>query len=321
MLGRRQYRIKTLQALYAYFQGGEPRIEIAEKNLFLSIEKSYELFYLQLSCLLEFIDFYSKRSEDAKHKFFPTEEEKNSTLRLAENLVILQLQQNKTLQQRIQRYKFNWADEQEILRKVFLKVRDSKEYSEYNQLESRSYDDDKDFIIKMFRKFIVRNPALISYCDEQSIYWADDYEWAATFALKALKGMTPSFTPQDSLTAILLKEDEDDPKEDQKFIADLFRKTILHSDEFATLISERTRNWEIERIALTDIILLKMALSELMFFQNIPVKVTLNEYIEISKYFSSAKSKLFINGILDKLATDLKASDKIVKVGRGLLDN
>src|SRR5512133_2561485 len=120
MLGRRQYRIKILQALYAFFQGGEPRIETAEKNLFQSIEKTYELFYLQFAFLLEFIDYYSNRTEEAKHKFYPTEEEKNPVTRLIENKAVAALQQNKDLAVKTERYKFNWADEQEILRKIFL---------------------------------------------------------------------------------------------------------------------------------------------------------------------------------------------------------
>jgi N utilization substance protein B len=320
MLGRRQYRIKILQSLYAYFQGGEPRLEIAEKNLFHSIDKTYELFYLQFSFLLEFIDFYLTRTEDAKHKFFPTEEEKNPNMRLLDNAVVLQLQQNKDLRRKIEKYKFNWADEQEMLFKIFRKVRDSKDLREYLKPDDRSYESDREFIGRLFRKFIARSPELQFYCEERSIYWSDDFEWASSFALKALKSITPDFPATGTLASLFEKEEEEDPADDRKFTADLFRKSIIHSDEFGGLIGERTRNWELERIALTDIILLKMALSELLFFPNIPVKVTMNEYIEISKYFSSAKSKLFINGILDKLVSDLKAEDKIRKTGRGLVE-
>jgi N utilization substance protein B len=320
MLGRRQYRIKILQSLYAYFQGGEPRLDIAEKNLFHSIDKTYELFYLQLSFLLELLDFYHTRSEDAKRKFLPTEDEKNPNMRLLDNAVVIQLQQNEDLRKKIDKYKFNWADEQEMLRRTYQKFRDSKDHREYLKSAGKTFDSDREFVGRMFRKFIARSPELQFYCEDRSIYWADDFEWAASFVLKALKSIPEDFPVTGTLASLLQKEEEDDPSDDRKFTADLFRKTIIHSDEFAGLIGERTRNWELERIALTDIILLKMALSELMFFQNIPVKVTMNEYIEISKHFSSAKSKLFINGILDKLVSDLKGEEKITKTGRGLVE-
>ena len=319
MLGRRQYRIKTLQALYAFFQGGEPRLDIAEKNLFHSIDKTIELFYMQVSFLLEFIDFYGNRTENARHKFYPTEEEKNPSMRLIENPVVVQLRANVDLARKVDRYKFNWADEQEMLRKIYQKVRDSKETREYLQSGDHSYEADREFLWKLFRKYMARSPELQSFCEDRSIYWADDFDWAASYVIKVLKAITPDFPAAATLESLLEEEDEN-PDDDRKFTADLFRKAIIHSDEFGTLIGDRTRNWEVERIALTDIILLKMALTELLFFPNIPVKVTMNEYIEISKHFSSVKSKLFINGILDKLVTDLKAEDRIVKTGRGLVE-
>lgn len=320
MLGRRQYRIKILQALYAYFQGGEPRIETAEKNLFTSIGKTYELFYLQFSVLLEFLDYYGKRTEEAKHKFFPTDEEKNPNTRLIDNKVIQILANNQDLARQLGKYKFNWADEQEMLRKMFVRMRDSKDFREYLASSDRSFNADRDFLARLVRKVILHSPELQFFCEERSIYWADDFDWAGMFVVKTIKSIPEDFSSEGTLVSLLVREEEDDPADDRRFIADLFRKTILHSDEFAALISERTKNWELDRIALTDIILLKMALSELLFFPNIPVKVTLNEYIEISKSFSSAKSKLFINGILDKLVSDLRETDRLKKSGRGLLD-
>ncbi|HNY03980.1 MAG TPA: transcription antitermination factor NusB, partial [Bacteroidales bacterium] len=152
-----------------------------------------------------------------------------------------------------------------------------------------------------------------------NIHWDDDFEVAAVFNLKTIRLMPETFASTDSLTGLLTAGLEDDPAEDKKFITGLFRKTIRSSEEYDGLIDARTRNWELERIALTDILLIKMALTELIHFPQIPVKVTMNEYIEISKRFSSQKSKLFINGILDKLVTDLKEEKKIVKTGRGLM--
>ncbi|MFZ4522854.1 MAG: transcription antitermination factor NusB [Bacteroidales bacterium] len=319
MLGRRHYRIKVLQALYAYFQGGEARIEVAEKNLLKSLDKVYELYFLQLSFLLEVIHFYRFRMEESKTKFYPTPDEVNPNYKLSENRLVLQLQQNKQLNDEMTNYKVSWTEEQEMVRKIYQKLKASKEHAEYMASGMNSYRDDQDFLEKLFRKFIARSADLQFYFEERNIFWEDDFEVAAVFVLKTIKLMTESFGERDSLTALLTKGLEEDPADDRKFILDLFRKTISNSDESDKLIDARTRNWELERIALTDILLIKMALTELTSFSQIPVKVTMNEYIEISKQFSSVKSKLFINGILDKLVSDLTEEKKIKKTGRGLM--
>lgn len=319
MLGRRHYRIKVLQALYAYFQGGEARIEVAEKNLLHSLDKVYELYFLQLSFLLEVIHFYRFRMEESKTKFFPTPEEVNPNYKLSENRLVLQLQQNKQVIDNLVKYKISWTEEQEMVRKVYQKLKASKDHADYLASEVTSYREDQDFLEKMFRKFIAKSPDLQFYCEERNIFWDDDFEVAAVFILKTIKLMSESFGEKESLTGLLTKGIEEDPEDDRKFILELFRKTIMNSEESDKLIDARTRNWELERIALTDILLIKMALTEFTNFTQIPVKVTMNEYIEISKQFSSQKSKLFINGILDKLVSDLTEEKKIRKTGRGLM--
>ena len=319
MLGRRHYRIKVLQALYAYFQGGEVRIEVAEKNLLHSLDKVYELYFLQLSFLLEVIHFYRFRTEESKTKFYPTPEEVNPSYKLSENRLILQLQQNRQLGEQMANYKISWTEEQEMVRKVYQKLKTSKDHAEYLASGVSSYKEDQDFVEKLFRKFIAKSPDLQFYFEERNIFWDDDFEVTAIFVLKTIKLMSESFGERDTLTGLFSKDQEDDQDEDRKFILELFRKTIMNSDESDKLIDARTRNWELERIALTDILLIKMALTELVHFSQIPVKVTMNEYIEISKQFSSQKSKLFINGILDKLVSDLTEENKIKKTGRGLM--
>jgi N utilization substance protein B len=319
MLGRRHYRIKVLQALYAYFQGGEARIEVAEKNLLNSLDKVYELYYLQLSFLLEVIHFYRFRMEESKTKFYPTPEEVNPSYKLSENRVVMQLQQNRDLAAQTGKYKISWTEEQEMVRKIYQKLKASKDLTDYLNSGVNTYREDQDFIEKLFRKFIAKSADLQYYFEERSIYWDDDFEVAAIFVLKTIKLMSEDFKEGDSLIALFNRDQEDNPAEDRKFILDLFRKTIINSEESDKLIDDRTRNWELDRIALTDILLIKMALTELTAFSQIPVKVTMNEYIEISKQFSSQKSKLFINGILDKLVLDLTADKKIRKTGRGLM--
>ncbi len=319
MIGRRHYRIKVLQALYAWFQGGEDRIDVAEKNLLNSIDKVYELYFLQLSFLLEVVHFYGYRLEEAKTKFFPTPQEINPSYKLLENLLLKQLQENVDISRNIAKYKISWTEEQEMVRKVYQKLKTSKDHQEYLQTESHSYREDQEFLDKIFGKYIAKSSDLQFYCEERNIFWYDDFDVAALFVLKTIKQLTPAFSSADTVSTLFNRDQTDDPEEDQKFIRDLFRKTILSSESFTALIEARTKNWEIDRIALTDIILIKMALTEFISFSQIPVKVTLNEYIEISKQFSSQKSKLFINGILDKLVTDLTQEKQIIKTGRGLM--
>lgn len=319
MLGRRHYRIKVFQALYAWFQGGESRQDVAERSLLQSIDKIVELYYLQFSFFLEVIGFYRMRSEDGKNKFYPTDEELNPNLKLLENSLILSLQQNKDLRKRFKTYKFSWTEEQEMVRKIYLKVRNLKDLRAYfNQTES-SFEVDRDIVYRIFKKCISKSAELQFYCEERNIFWVEDYQSAALFILKTLKQIPENFPDSKSLVSLFPKDEDDDPKEDKKFIVELFKKTIAQSDKLEDLIRTKTKNWELERIALIDIILIKMAIIELMQFPSIPVKVTMNEYIELSKLFSTPKSKIFINGLLDKLVEDLKREKKIKKKGRGLL--
>ncbi|MCX6243255.1 MAG: transcription antitermination factor NusB [Bacteroidetes bacterium] len=319
MLGRRHYRIKVFQALYAWFQGGETRQDVAEKNLLQSIDKIFELYYLQLSFFLEVIGFYRIRSEDAKNKFLPTEEELNPNMKLIENSCVISLQQNRDLQKQFNTYRFSWTEEQEMVRKIYNKVRNLKDLKEYLNKAEVSFEDDRDIVYRIFKKCISKSPELQFYCEERNIFWIEDYQSAALFILKTIKQIPEGFPESKPLSSLFPKDDDDDPKEDRKFIGDLFKKTIAQSDKLEELIRAKTKNWELERIALTDIILIKMALTELMQFPSIPVKVTMNEYIELSKLFSTPKSKMFINGLLDKLVEDLKKEKKIKKKGRGLL--
>ncbi len=319
MLGRRQYRIKVFQALYAWFQGGESRQDVAERALLQSINKIVELYFLQISFFLEVIEFYRMRLEDAKNKFYPTEEEVNPNMKLLENSLILCLQQNKDLQKQFNTYKFSWTEEQEMVRKIYLKVRNLKDLRNYfNQSES-SFEVDRDIVYRLFKKCIAKSSELQFFCEERNIFWVEDYQSAALFVLKTLKQIPENFSDSHSLVSLFPKDEDDDPKEDTKFIVGLFRKTISQSEKLEEMIRVNTKNWELERIALTDIILIKMAMIELMQFQSIPIKVTMNEYIELSKLFSTPKSKLFINGVLDKLVDDLKKEKMLKKKGRGLL--
>jgi transcription antitermination protein NusB len=319
MLSRRYYRIKTLQALYAFFQGGEPRVEKAERNLLDSIDKFAELYAIILSFYLEVIEFYRIRMEDAKNKFFPTEDEKNPNPKLLENRVIRILQENRDLQRQFAAYKISWTEEQENVRKVYQRIRKSNDLKEYFESGENSFGEDRDFAGKLFTKYIAKSPELLFICEERYLHWTDDFDFAALSVAKTLKLLSDKFSENAPLLDVFEKDEDETPEEDIKFIKALFRKTILNSEEYEKLIAEKTHNWELERIALTDVLLLKMALTELTSFPYIPIKVTLNEYIEMSKYFSTPKSHQFINGILDKLVEEMKGKNLIKKKGRGLI--
>jgi transcription antitermination protein NusB len=317
MLGRRHYRIKVFQALYAWFQGGEERQDVAERALHTSIDKIYELYYLQLSFFLDLIDYYRRRLEDARHKFLPTEEDINPNTRLLTNVVVGILLANKDLTRKISRYSISWADEQELFRKAYQKIRNSKDLKEYFEAGHTSFEDDREIIYKLFKKIIAKSGDLQFHCEEKNIYWIDDYQSAALLVMKTLRVIPEGYGSDQILPTLL--EKEEDPEDDKKFVKDLFRKTISQSDKLDKMIEAKTQNWELERIALTDIILIKMALVELLTFPSIPIKVTLNEYIEMSKLFSTPKSQIFVNGLLDKMVEDLKVEKKIKKSGRGLI--
>lgn len=319
MLSRRHYRIKVFQALYAWFQGGEIRLEVAEKNLLLSIDKLYELYFIQFSLFLEIHDYYRRKTEDAKNKFYPTADELNPSPKFLDNALIRLISGNKDLQSQVIRYKISWTEEQEMIRRITQKVRNSKDLKKYLESETTSFEEDREVVYRIFKKFIAKSTELQFFCEERNIFWTDDFQGVALFILKTIKLIPQNFGEKDSLLSLFLKDEDDAPSEDRKFILELFRKTIANSEDLELLIDGKTKNWELERIALTDIILIKMALTELMHFPSIPVKVTLNEYIELSKLFSTPKSKLFINGLLDKLAEELRDAKKIRKKGRGLI--
>lgn len=318
MLSRRHLRIKVLQAVYAFVQSGNGDLAKGEKQLLLSIEKIRELIIYQLSFLLEMRDFASNLLEDRKKKYFPTEEDLNPNLRFVENRVLAQLENNRAYRRYYDKYKINWADEQSMVRKAYLAMSEKGFFGKYMQKADSSYNDDQEMLVKIVKKVLEDLELLEYYYESKSIFWAfDSYHTANLLLIKYLKSVNETDDEYADFPDIL---DESGDGEDRAFMRDLFRKTILTGDRYDSMIDEKASNWELDRIALMDTLLIKMALVELVEFPSIPVKVTLNEYIDISKYYSSAKSKVFINGILDKLIVDLRESSMIKKTGRGLME-
>lgn len=319
MLSRRHLRVKVLQALYAYFQSGNNSLDQGEKQLLLSINKLYELFVHQLSFLIEVQRFAEQQIAANRHKHFPTAEDINPNLRFVHNSVLLKLADNKDFQKKERLYKVNWGQEQEMVRKFYKMLRESPEYATYMQLPDGGFAADQKFLMAVAEKHFSVFELLQAHYEEKSIYFVDDYHLVSFLVVKFFKFMNKGFGPDDSLP-VLLKTENDAVNEDLLFVKKLFRETVLNTSKYEGIIADKTPNWERERIAVMDMLILKMALAELTYFPFIPVKVSLNEYIDISKYFSTARSRVFVNGILDKLIDDLKESGQIVKEGRGLVE-
>ncbi len=320
MLSRRHLRIKVMQALYAYFQSDGNDLNLSEKGLVSAINSIYDLYIYLLSAMLEVGDFARNRMEEGRQKFLPTSEEINPNTRFIENQLLVQLDANKDLRKNINRLKINWSDHQEIFRKIFISFRDSEAYQKYMAASAVSYRDDKEILMYLLGEIMLDNEAFISIFEEKNINWADDIDTSAMMIAKTIKKWDVAFDEFKTLPLLMVSPDEEGDDLINDFVLRLFRKTIMKSPESAVLISERAQNWEIDRIAVLDVILIKMALTEFLDFPSIPVKVTINEYIEISKEYSTPRSKQFINGILDKLVTDLKAEGVLKKTGRGLLE-
>ncbi len=319
MLSRRLLRIKVLQALYAHFVSENDRIDNGERQLLVSIEKLFDLFIYQFSLLVEVVDFARLRMEEAKTKFLPTPEELNPNTRFTDNRFIAQLINNRDYRRQVDLLKINWSEEDDLIRKLNNQIRDSEDYAKFLE-QADNYEADKDILIKIFHNIICQSEVLKSLYEEKSIYWADDFDTVTVLVQKTIKEIPEGWDEFELLPRVIEGEKEIDKNEDREFVKALFRKTILNSTEYDEIITRKAENWDFERIALMDIILLKMAIAELLEFPSIPVKVTLNEYIELSKNYSTPKSKVFINGILDNLISEFKAENRIQKKGRGLME-
>lgn len=319
MLNRRFLRIKVLQALYAYIESGETNINNGIKNLYESIDKLYELFIWQLSFLVETKRFAENKITENKHKYIPTYDDLHPNMKYVNNRLLNLIEDNVDFKKHEAALKINWADDpQEVVKKYYNMMRETQEYKKYMADKTDNFAADKKFIVTMITNYFADLDVLQDFYEDKSIYFCDDYHLVSSMLIEFLSKMK-DFDVNSPLPSIY-KTDTADPNADEQFIQELFRQTMNHYEEFGKLIADNTNNWEKERICLMDMIILKMAITEFQCFPYIPVKVTMNEYIEISKYFSTPKSKIFVNGILDKLAKKLADSGAINKKGLGLLD-
>jgi len=313
MISRRQLRIKALQSLYAYYKTGREDMGRSEKELHFNIEKAYELYHFLLLLIIDVILYAESRIELARNKRIPTTEDLNPNNRFINNRLIDQLRNNEQLLRYVDQHKLNWANYPELIKEVYTKLTESEEYIAYMSAAESNYAEDKKIISHIFSHVVFPSEMLSSILEEQSIYWNDDLEFITSMIIKTIKKFKEEDDSGKQLMALYKNE------EDLDYVVNLYRQTIIHREEYVEYIKQNTRNWDLERIAFMDILIMQMAIAELIGFPSIPTKVSLNEYLEISKFYSTSKSNVFINGVLDKVVYQLKEEKKIVKMGRGLI--
>ena len=313
MISRRLLRIKILQVLFAHFRSENDSLNNLEKELFLSIEKSYQLYHLLLLLPEELVDFAQNKIDLGRQKLRPTPEELNPNTRFVENKLIDKLRINQSLINYSTENRLNWRHHPELIKNIFNKFIAADYYNQYMNVEKVEFTDERQLILNLLQRELGDLEDFNNFLEEQSIYWNDDLEFVLSMATKTVKKLTESSDESAELMPMFRNEDDED------FAKKLLRKVVLRHTENVKLIEEYTQNWEVDRIAGMDILIMEMAITEIMEFPSIPVKVTLNEYIEIAKFYSTDQSSTFINGILDKIILTLRKSNQFVKLGRGLV--
>lgn len=307
MINRVLIRLKIVQIVYAYYQNGGKNLDTAEKELFFSLSKAYDLYNYLLLLMVEVTKQANKRLNAAKNKLVPTKEELFPNTKFMENRFIAQLEVNKQLLEFSNNQKKTWENEADFVKTLCDKILESDIYKEYMASETSSYEEDRELWRKLYKNIIFNNIELDQVLEDQSLYWNDDKEIVDTFVLKTIK----RFDEKNGAKQELLPEFKDE--EDQDFARRLFRRTILNADYYRHLISENTKNWDLDRVAFMDVVIMQIALAEILSFPNIPVSVSLNEYVEIAKLYSTPKSGGFINGTLDGIVNSLKKENKLTK--------
>ena len=306
MINREIIRIKIVQLTYAYYQNGNKNIETAEKELFFSLSKAYDLYNYLLALMVAVAKEAKRRLEIAESKARREGTEKPSA-RFAFNRFTLQLEENRQLSEFIGNQKHTWADEPEFVGKLFEQIEQSQIYKDYMASKEDNYAADRELWRKIYRTLIQDNPDLDALFEEQSLYWNDDKEIVDTFVLKTIK----RFDEQNGSKQELLPEY--DSEEDKDYARKLFRASILNADEYQRYMSETSRNWDFSRLAYMDVVIMQIAIAELMTFPSIPVSVTINEFVEIAKLYSTPKSGGYINGMLDTIARHLIKTGRLMK--------
>ncbi len=312
MISRRLIRIKILQVLYAYYNTSNPSLKNAEKEFHHSINRTYYLYFYIIDLLIELQKYAERKIDAAKQKKVPTYEDLNPNTKFADNQVIKFLRSDTRLNDFLQQSKISWANHQDFIKKIFETLVHSENYISYMKSEKTEFQEDKRFIIKYLSKDIIFNEEFYNILEDISIYWNDEIDFIISLLTNNIRKINPN-NGNNMILPVYKNE------EDKEYAISLLRKSIIHYDEYKKLVDEATTNWDIERIAFMDVLIMIMAITEILEFQSIPVKVSFNEYIEVSKLYSTNSSSNFINGILDKIIQKLRKANRIIKTGRGLI--
>ena len=314
MVSRRYLRVKVLQAIYAVEKNPKEDFCVSEKNLDKAVQNCQVLSVHFLSLLPELARYRTLRLEEMKEKINPTENDLNPNTKFIDNKVIKQIEENTSIKQFCVNYKVDWSDRYDFIAQIYHEIANSDFYQHYLTSSQQSYKEDKELVLEVLSKTFAESELLHWFLEEKNVHWFDDYNDALLAAYKNVEKYKEN--QPDNVALIPLFKDE----EDITFFKELFRKTLVNNADYQKRIDEKLQRWESERVMEIDTILMKMAMCELTQFQTIPVKVTINEYIELAKLYSSRKSGVFINGILDNIVTDLRNEGKLQKMGRGLIN-
>jgi len=307
MINRVLIRIKVVQMVYAYYQSDTKDLAKAEKEFFHSIEKACDLYHYLLQFILAVTTYADQRIDSARNKYLPTEEEKNPNCRFIENAFAAQLSKNDALKSYLNNTKMSWVNNEGFIKSTYEAILASDFYAEYMSSPETSYEVDQEIWRKIFKNILQKSEDLTEVLEEQSVFWNDDLDIIITFVMKTIK----RFKPETGTEQELLPMFKDNT--DRKFASDLFCSTIRNRERYRLLIDDAVKNWDIERLAIMDLFILQVALAEIIDIKDIPVNVSLNEYIDIAKSYSTLKSGTFINGTLDHIVTNLRKENKLFK--------
>lgn len=321
MLTRRYLRIKVLQELYAFSRNHNADFAKAEKKLVDNIQRIYDLYIYQLSYLIEIKDFEQARQEEARQKFYPTREDLNPNTKFIDNQLIHQIEQNNMFRNYYKKLKINWGEKRDMIRGSLKQIKESEAFKQHMAVERKSYEEDRKFLLQLITEVLPYDEMLMSHYEDQNVNWANDFDASLVLLEKTIRYLKPTDDAFQNLPSLYSAESDEYGKNvDEEFVKQLFKEVVFNQNDLDELIKARTERWDFDRIAILDIIILRMAITEFLRFKTIPVKVTMNEYIELSKIFSTPKSSVFVNGLLDKIRKEFEQENKINKAGRGLIN-
>lgn len=314
MFNRRFLRIKVLQALYAYHQDEHPNRTTHEKNMLRSLDKAYELYIYLLSLPAEFRFYVDKEIDKQTSKYFPDQDSITPLKALHNNVCIAMLEQSETINKQMREFKLRWTNTADLFKNSWSDLLQNEAFIIYGKQAKHSFGEDRKILSEIYQIFIAESELFEQYMEEQFMNWEDDQVLVTNALLKSI-----SLMKEEGGEDFILRSSEI-TNEDKEYMVSLFRKTIEQDDELRSLIADKTQNWETDRIAVVDLLLMKMALCEILSFPHIPIKVSINEYLEVAKLYSTPNSHGFINGVLDKVQIDLRKQQRIHKQGRGLVE-